>query len=74
MDTKSSGVWTSIADAAILLKIKPAAVLRRIKKGTLQARRSIDLPFTYDGKENYEVQLDALPPMPSISLSLLSSS
>ena len=61
MDTTSSGAWISIADAAILLKVKPAAVLRRIEKGTLQARRSIDLPFTYDGKENYEVRLDALP-------------
>ena len=52
--------WISIADAAILLKVKPATVLRRIEKGTLPARRSVDMPFTYDGKENYEVRLDAL--------------
>ena len=61
MSTKSNETWIFIADAAILLKIKPATVLHCIEKGTLPARRSIDLPFTYDGKENYEVQLNALP-------------
>ena len=66
--------WISIADAAILLKVKPATVLRRIEKGTLPARRSVDMPFTYDGKENYEVRLDALPPAPAISVSVLASS
>ena len=61
MDTQSTETWISIADAAILLKVKPATVLRRIEKGSIPARRPDDMPFTYDGKENYEIRLDALP-------------
>ncbi len=61
MDTQSTGTWISVADAAILLKVKPATVLHRIEKGMIPARRPNDMPFTYDGKENYEIRLDALP-------------
>ncbi len=61
MEIQSIETWISVADAAILLKVKPSTVLRRIEKGTLLARCPDDMPFTYDGKENYEVRLDALP-------------
>lgn len=61
MNTEPTGTWISIADAALLLKVKPSTVIRRIQKGTLPARRPDDMPFTYDGKDNYEVRLDALP-------------
>ncbi len=42
MDTQSTETWISIADAAILLKVKPATVLRRIEKGSIPARRPDD--------------------------------
>lgn len=61
MDIRSSGTWISIADAALLFKVKPSTIIRRIEKGTVAARQPDDMPFTYDGKENYEVRLDALP-------------
>lgn len=61
MDTESTTTWISIADAALLLKVRPATILRRIEKGILPGRRSEDMPVTYDGKENYEVRLDVLP-------------
>ena len=57
----SQPTWISVADAALYLKISPNTVIRRIQKGLLPARTPPDMPFTYDGKENYEVRLDALP-------------
>ena len=57
----SQSTWISVADAAICLKISPDTVIRRIKKGLLPARRPPEMPFTFDGKENYEVRLEALP-------------
>ena len=53
--------WITIADAAVLLKVKPTTVIRRIEKGTLPSRIPEDMPFTYDGKTNYEIRLDCLP-------------
>lgn len=53
--------WISVADAAMLLKVKPYTVIRRIEKGTLPGRTSPDTPFTVDGKSNYEVRLECLP-------------
>ena len=61
MEIESSIIWISVADTAILLKIKPHTVIRRIEKGALPSRTPADMPFTYDGKPNYEVRLDALP-------------
>ena len=57
----SSSNWISVADTAILLKVRPATIIRRIEKGTLPARTPEEMPFTYDGKPNFEVLLDALP-------------
>ena len=54
-------VWITVAEAAVLLKLKPATVIRRIQKGFLPSRTPPDMPFTNDGKENYEIRLDALP-------------
>ena len=54
-------VWITVAEAAVLLKLKPATVIRRIQRGMLPSRTPPDIPFTNDGKENYEVRLDALP-------------
>jgi hypothetical protein len=42
------------------LKVRPATI-PRIEKGTLPARTPEGMPFTYDGKPNYEIRLDALP-------------
>lgn len=53
--------WISVADASILLKIRPSTVIRRAEKGILPARIPEDMPFTQDGKPNYEIRLDALP-------------
>lgn len=61
MVCESCETWISVAEAALLLKVKPATIIRRIEKGTLSARRSEVLPFTDDGKENYEIQLNTLP-------------
>ena len=61
MDATSSPAWISLADTAILLKVRPATVIRRIEKGTFPARIPDTMPFTYDGKPNYEIRLDALP-------------
>lgn len=61
MEQSCREIWISVADAAILLKIKPHTVIRRIEKGTLPSHTPADMPFTYDGKPNYEVRLDALP-------------
>lgn len=61
MDATSSPAWISVADAAILLKVRPATIIRQIEKGTLPARTPEGMPFTYDGKPNYEIRLDALP-------------
>ena len=57
----SETTWITIADAAVLLKVKPTTVIRRIEKGTLPSRIPEDMPFTYDGKANYEIRLDCLP-------------
>ena len=57
----SSSNRISVADTAILLKVRPATIIRRIEKGTLPARTPEEMPFTYDGKPNFEVRLDALP-------------
>ena len=54
-------IWITVAEAAVLLKLKPSTVVRRIQKGMLPSRTSPDMPFTNDGKENYEIRLDALP-------------
>lgn len=56
-----SSNWISVADTAILLKVRTSTVIRRIEKGVLPARTPEEMPFTYDGKSNYEVRLDALP-------------
>ena len=61
MDSASSPIWISVADTAILLKVRPATVIQRIEKGMLPARTSEKMPFTHDGKPNYEIRLDALP-------------
>lgn len=61
MEQSCRETWISVADTAVLLKIKPNTVIRRIEKGTLPSRTPADMPFTYDGKPNYEVRLDALP-------------
>lgn len=63
MDDLSSGpsTWISIADTALLLKVRPSTVIRRIEKGSLPARIPSDTPFTYDGKQNYEIRLESLP-------------
>ena len=53
--------WISVADTALLLKIKPATVISRIEKGSLPGSRPEAEPFTYDGKPNYVVNLNALP-------------
>ena len=55
-----SATWISAVEAASLLKISRATVLRRAEKGTLPARRSPSTPFTEDGRENYEINLDSL--------------
>ena len=61
MNVASSPIWISVADTAILLKVRPSTIIRRIEKGVLPARTPEEMPFTYDGKSNYEVRLDALP-------------
>lgn len=53
--------YISVADAAILLKVSPSTVIKRIEKGTLPAVIPDDMPFTYDGKRNYLILLNALP-------------
>lgn len=59
-NSSTSTTWISVADTALLLKVRPSTVIRRIEKGTIPARTPSDMPFTYDGKPNYEVRLDAL--------------
>ena len=61
MFMNGSSNWISVADTAILLKVRPATIIRQIEKGTLPARTPEEMPFTYDGKPNFEVLLDALP-------------
>lgn len=58
---ESHETWISIADTAILLKVKPATVIKRIEKGSLPSRIHQEMPFTYDGKQNYQIPLSALP-------------
>lgn len=60
MDTAKL-TWITVVEAAVLLKLKPATVIRRIQKGMLPSRTPTDMPFTNDGKENYEIRLDSLP-------------
>ena len=54
-------IWLSVPEAAALLKVKPSTVLKRIRKGTLEGKRSEDMPFTFDGEENFLVLLKSLP-------------
>lgn len=56
-----ASTWISIADAAVLLKVKPRTVIQRIEKGTLPSRTPPAMPFTCDGSPNYEVPLNAMP-------------
>lgn len=44
MDATSSPAWISVADTAILLKVRPATIIRRIEKGTLPARTPEGIP------------------------------
>ena len=53
--------WISVAEASTLLKVRPSTIINRIQNDTLQGRRSDDLPYSYDGRENYLVLLEALP-------------
>ena len=46
MDATSSPAWISVADIAILLKVRPATIIRRIEKSTLPARTPEGMPFT----------------------------
>ena len=57
----SSSTWISVAEAAALLKVQPATVIRRVVRGTIKGKISDELPFTYDGKQNYLIQLECLP-------------
>ena len=61
MDSASSPTWISVADTAILMKVRPATIIRRVENGKLPARTPDAMPFTYDGKPNYEIRLDGLP-------------
>ena len=38
-------IWLSVPEAAALLKVKPSTVLKRIRKGTLEGKRSENMPF-----------------------------
>ena len=60
-DQFAESTWISVAETALLLKIKPSTVIRRIQQGKIPFRSSPNLPFTYDGKPNYEVNLNAFP-------------
>ncbi len=61
MAEQETQTWISVSETASLLKVKPRTVIRRIEKGTLLSRPNPDIPFTEDGRENYEVRLEALP-------------
>lgn len=37
-------IWLTVPEAAALLKIRPNAVVKRILKGTLEGKRSEDIP------------------------------
>ena len=59
MDSSSPPTWISVADTAVLMKVRPATIIRRVENGKLPARTPDAMPFTYDGKPNYEIRLDA---------------
>ena len=54
-------IWSTVPEAAVLLKVRPSAVIKRIQKGTLVGKRSEDNPFTHEGNANFLVLLSSLP-------------
>lgn len=54
--------WITAAQAASILHLSVQTVLSRAQKGHLQARIPDDLPLTQDGKPNFLIRLESLPP------------
>ena len=49
----STETWITAAEAASILHLTPRTVLNRAASGKLPARIPEDMPFTYDGRQNY---------------------
>lgn len=54
-------IWITAAEAASVLHLSLRTVLSRAASGKLPARIPDDMPFTYDGKQNYLIRLEGLP-------------
>ena len=57
----SPETWITAAEAASILHLKLKTVLNRASSGKLPAKIPDDIPFTYDGRQNYLIRLEALP-------------
>lgn len=57
----STETWITAAEAASILHLTPRTVLNRAASGKLPARIPEDMPFTYDGRQNYLIRLEGLP-------------
>lgn len=53
--------WITAAEAASILHLSLRTILNRASSGKLLARIPEDIPFTYDGKQNYLIHLESLP-------------
>ena len=53
--------WITVSEAAAVLHLTLRTVLNRAASGKLPARIPDDMPFTYDGKQNYLIRLEGLP-------------
>lgn len=52
--------WITASEAAAVLHLTLRTVLNRAASGRLPARIPADMPFTYDGKQNYRIRLEGL--------------
>lgn len=56
-----SDVWITAAEAAALMDLSIATVLRRIENGKLRAKADPAVPYNSEGKPNYLIRLKHLP-------------
>ena len=53
--------WNTAAEAASVLHLSLRTILNHPASGKLPAKIPDDIPFTYDGRQNYLIHLEGLP-------------
>ena len=56
-----SETWITASEAASILHLSLRTVLNRAASGKLPSKIPDDIPFTYDGRQNYLIRLEGLP-------------